>query len=406
MRQQHEESVCFILAVVFHSSLPIALSQAGQLPPPTGLSYLWLDPFTVNVFWQRPTQLLDGCVVQYRYGPHNSCTEWTNFTETLLTDEADSSGWNFKVRTEGLRNCGKSESLPANIAIVDTKEPRAQLVADFKCLHKAEMTDCSWLPRDTSVNLTLSYRICGSSPETIQSLKECERPYRNGARDGCYLSANFVAEDICMLLRSNASMQTFKPQRVVDPPKLHVSVEGDNLNVSWTPPEVFKDCSWTYELCYSKCDEPEKCQSSIPRGETRQIAYDRSCRYKFRSRVTIGNYCRKVQSDFGEVVVVDGEGKPDVSPTAVAIGVAVVLSVGVLLACYCFRRHSAVLLPVIPDPSGLLKDMMSGSTETKASTNLYTPVPEAIQPCRIMAPHETITPCKVIKHNRQDELPC
>lgn len=43
----------------------------------------------------------------------------------------------------------------------------------------------------------------------------------------------------------------------VDPPKLRVSVEGDTLNLSWTPPEVSKDCSWTYELCYSKCDERE-----------------------------------------------------------------------------------------------------------------------------------------------------
>lgn len=127
----------------------------------------------------------------------------------------------------------------------------AQLVTDFKCLHRADKTDCSWIPRDPAVNLTLSYRwgkmykgwvnikqtthldrvpwcptpsppplrpfsgrrrICGTSAETRQRLRECKRSYHHRGRDGCYLSPDFVFQDACVLLRSDASMRTFKPQ--------------------------------------------------------------------------------------------------------------------------------------------------------------------------------------------------
>ncbi|XP_051924069.1 uncharacterized protein LOC127602182 [Hippocampus zosterae] len=400
-----QERTCLAVVVFFHSVLSFAVhGEAGRLPPPTELSHKWLDPFTVNVYWRKPSQLPDCCDVQYRYGPHKFCTEWTNFTETFLTDEAGSSGWNITVRTEELENCEKSASAPASI-IIDAPQPRAQLVTDFKCLYRADKTDCSWIPLDPAVNLTLSYRICDSSAETRQRLQECKQLYHHRGRDGCYLSPDFVFEDLCVLIRSNASMRTFKPPGVVDPPKLRVSVEGDKLDLNWTPPEVSKDCSWTYELCYSKCDGHEKCERFIPHGETRQIAYDRRCRYELRSRVTSGSYCRKMQSDFSAVVV-HGVNEPRVSLTAVAIAVSVVMSVGVLLACYCFRRHRAVLFPAIPEPSAILKDMMmSGSTEIKACANFYTPVSEAIQPCQIMRARDVISPCELIKHYPQ-ELPC
>uniref|UniRef100_A0A3Q2XU48 Interleukin-13 receptor subunit alpha-1-like n=1 Tax=Hippocampus comes TaxID=109280 RepID=A0A3Q2XU48_HIPCM len=322
-----------------------------RLPPPTELSHKWLDPFTVNVYWRKPSQLPDCCDVQYRHGPHN-------VGDTLLTDEAGSSGWNITVRTEELQNCGKSASAPASI-IIDAPQPRAQLVTDFKCLYRADKTNCSWIPCDPAVNLTLSYRICGRSAESRQQLQECKQSYHHPGRHGCYLSADFVSKDVCMLLRSNASMRTFKLQGAVDPPKLHVSVEGDKLNLSWTPPEVSNDCSWTYTLCYSKCDE-------------REVLLIESLTLSCTTMI------------FFSAVVVN---EPRVSVTAMAIAVSLVLSVGVLLACYCFRRHRAVLFPAIPDPSAILKDMMmSGSTEIKASANFYTPVPEAIQPCKIMRP--------------------
>ncbi|XP_077357365.1 interleukin-13 receptor subunit alpha-1-like [Festucalex cinctus] len=404
MRKQ-EESICLILVVFFHSSLPFALrGEDDRLPPPTELSYEWLDPFTVNVSWRRPNELPDRCAVKYRYGPQNSSTVWTNFIETLLTD--DSSGWTVKVRTAGLQNCGTGESASASI-VIDPQHPPAQLMTDFKCFLRAKRMECSWIPSDRSVNLTLSYRICDSTAQINQSLEECDEPFRHGVRDGCHLSANFLFENICMLMRSNASTRTFRPEKAVDPPKLHVNEEGDKLNLRWTPPEVAPACRWTYKLCYSKCNDNETCQLFVPRGEPIQIAYDKSCRYVFRSRVTSGRYCSKVESDFSAVVAY-GVNEARVPLTAVAVAVAIIMSVGILLACYCFTSHSAVLFPDIPDPSAILKDMMmSGSTEIKASTNFYTPVPETIQPCKIMGAHEVITPAEpTIKHNSQDELPC
>ncbi|XP_061619123.1 uncharacterized protein LOC133472409 isoform X3 [Phyllopteryx taeniolatus] len=339
----------------------------GALPPPTHLSHTWLDQFTAEVSWRRPSRLPDRCRIQYRYGPGH-------------VGDAE-------VQTEG--DCqegrGQGQSAPAFI-LVDAPMPRAQLVTDFKCLLRAEKANCSWIPVDPSVNLTLSYRVCGT-----QGLKECKQSYRHGIRNGCDLTSEFHNEDICMLVTSEASMRTFKPQLVVDPPSLHVDMEGDKFNLSWTPPEVGKGCSWTYELCYKQCDEQKKCKSFVPNGKTMQMAYDQRCRYEFSSRVTSGKYCKRVQSDFSPVVERGANAPASVSPVTLAVAIAAVLSAVVLLTCYCCRRHSAVFCPVIPDPSAILKDMMIGSTEMKAPTNLYTPVPEPIQPCKTIGAHELVS---------------
>ncbi|KAM6960318.1 interleukin-13 receptor subunit alpha-1, partial [Tautogolabrus adspersus] len=75
---------------------------------------------------------------------------------------------------------------------------------------------------------------------------------------------------------------------------------------------------------------------------------------------------------------------PDRTLTVVAIVLPIILSVCVLLSCYCFRRHSAIICPNIPDPSAIFKEMMmNGNKELKTPGSLYTPVPEPIEPCRI-----------------------
>ncbi|XP_061665234.1 interleukin-13 receptor subunit alpha-1 [Syngnathoides biaculeatus] len=389
-----EDVALFILAFCFHSSQQSfalhshAVSRfccfvcfffscpKGALPPPRNLSYTWLNLLTVNVYWQRPSGLPEHCRIQYRWGPHNSSTEWTNFTETLLTDEAESSGWLFTVRTEG--DCRAGQSAPASV-LVDTPKPRAELVTDFKCLLQAEKPNCSWIPVDPSFNLTLSYGICA---ETRPAFKRCEPSRRHGIRNGCDLSSEFVNEDICVLVTSEESMSTFKPLLVVDPPNLRVTAEGDKFNLSWTPPEVGRGCSWIYELCYRQCDQQQTCQSFVPNGETVQMAYDERCRYEFRYRVTSGEYCKRVQSD--TAVQVYGANAPArVSPTTVAVAVAVVvLSAGVLVGCYCLQRHSNLFWPVIPDPSAVLKTVSNGRSVMKAPAKVYTPVPETVQPCQ------------------------
>ncbi|XP_054609878.1 uncharacterized protein LOC129168527 isoform X2 [Dunckerocampus dactyliophorus] len=301
---------------------------------------------------------------------------------TLLTEKAGSSNWTFSVQTVSVGNCKANESIPAVITI-HSPQPRAQLVKDFKCLFQADKTDCDWIPVDPSVNLMLSFRVCGDE-EISEGLQVCEQPYHRGGRDGCHLSADFIGMDICMLLSSQAGMSTFRPKRVVSPPALSYVVEGDNLYLRWTTPEVGQDCSWVYELCYKRCIESQICEPFyISSGQPRKIAYDKSCSYELRSRVLKVEYCPEMDSDYStEKIDAQAPGKtPSVTLIVVAIVVPLVLCFAIFLFCYCIRRHSAILYPVKHDPSVIFK------TEIKALTNLYTPVPELIEPCKIIIPH-------------------
>ncbi|XP_061816343.1 interleukin-13 receptor subunit alpha-1-like [Nerophis lumbriciformis] len=371
-------------ACCFSFTLCSLSAEAGRLPVPENLSFNWLDPFTVNVSWQRPMGLSENRTIHYKYGPDNSSTVWENFTMTLLTEEAGASNWTFTVQTVSVDRGKADSSLHAPITI-SPQQPHAKLVADFRCLLQADRMDCSWIPVDPSVNLTLSYRVCGNKGPDMM----CQRFHTSGVREGCSLSTRFVYEDVCMLAVSAAGMSTFKPEKVVSPPELTISVEGDKLNLSWAPLTVGWLCSWSYNVCYTRCNEIQPCEIYTPKEKTLQIAYHKSCLYEFRSKVSSGDECPSVYSDFSEVVIYGANRPPSVWLTVVAIVVPIVLCATVFLFCYCVRR--AILYPVIPDPSAIFKDMMNGNKEIKIFTNLYTPVSEPIEPCKIIPPHGLFT---------------
>lgn len=114
--------------------------------------------------------------------------------ENLFTQETDSDHWRFEVRTVSERN-GLTDSLPATLDIFHDKQKgsqttdfvcrlrliaamagflfhlfarrsvkwrrclcTAELVKDFKCLFEVNKLNCSWIPANPSLNLTVSYR--------------------------------------------------------------------------------------------------------------------------------------------------------------------------------------------------------------------------------------------------------
>ncbi|XP_061768752.1 uncharacterized protein LOC133560328 [Nerophis ophidion] len=385
MISRSQDRMSVISFAFFSFTLFSVSAEAGRLPAPANLSFIWLDPFTVQVSWLRPRGLSENYNISYKYGPDNCSTTWQDVTMTLLTEEARASSWTFTVQTVSVGRGKADSSLHAHITIYPPKT-HAKLVADFKCLLQADEMDCSWIPVDPSVNLTLSYRVCGDEGPDMM----CQRFYTSGVREGCSLSSKFVKEDVCMLVESAAGMMsTFKPEKVVSPPELTITVEGDKLNLSWAPLTVGGLCSWSYNVCYTRCNKIQPCEKYTPKEKTLQIAYHKSCLYEFRSKVSSGDECRPVYSDFSEVVIYGANRPPGVWLTVVAFTVPLVLCAAIFLFCYCVR--SAICCPGLPDPSVILKDMMNGNKEIKTFTNLYTPVSEPIEPCKIIQPHGLFT---------------
>ncbi|XP_041821334.1 interleukin-13 receptor subunit alpha-1-like [Chelmon rostratus] len=374
--------------------------KADRYPPPTGLSYEWLDKFTVTMSWKRPSVLPEDEEIEFLMkntdNDPGTCVSGTNFTQMFLTEEMCSARWTYKIWTVS-KSCKRpTESNPATITI-DTPKPRAEVVKDFLCVVYAHEMNCSWIPANRSLNLTLSYRTCGYSEESVRGLKKCDQPYSSGERNGCNLHIDTSLDDFCILVETEAGMSTFKPVLVVPPPVLSVREEGDYLQLSMMPQEVGNSECWIYTVCYSQCNEFRGCYNTSRGETTMKVLYNKSCRYEFQSNVTTAKDCIRIFSNLSEAVPYGSNVLPDGKLTVVAIVIPVILSICVILSCYCFRRHVSIICPIIPDPSAIFKEMMmNGNKELKTTAgSLYTPVPELIEPCKITL----VTENSVLKQN-------
>ncbi|XP_057710339.1 uncharacterized protein LOC130928130 isoform X2 [Corythoichthys intestinalis] len=295
--QRREERMLLIWSFFLNALMPSMLHgeavcpcSKARLPPPTNLSHEWLDSFRVKVVWMKPSKLPKHCKVMYS-DEKGEKTEHTSHTRKLLKSDAGSSGLNFTVRTIG--SC--EEQGDAASVVLNTPKPRAVLARDFKCVFRVDNMNCSWIPIRPSDNLNVSFRICSESED-----KQCELIYRDGIRNGCILGAKFVREDVCVLLRSDTSDSTFRPQLLLDPPKLNVTVTGDMFILSWTSPELGKNCGLKYELCYYRCGGEKDCNEYMKRETS--IPYDTKCHYDFQVRVKGLEYCKHLESDFSPLV--------------------------------------------------------------------------------------------------------
>lgn len=379
----------FFVFVAISADIMVFHCKADRYPQPWNLTYEWLDKFTVNISWKKPIGLADNSGINYCLKKIEDKSELQvhekklQTIETLLTETKGTDSWTYNIWATG-ENCNQpNETVPAMLTI-RTPKPRDKLVKDFKCFPSLNKMNCSWIPANRSQNLVLYYRIKGRMQEDIQSLKKCDKPYSNGERNGCYLHIDPEPKNILVLVETDTAMITFIPVIELPPPKLSVKEEGDYLKLSWNASNFGKQCS-EYEVCFSKCNSP-LCQKTGIGEPSMKVIYDKNCQYEFKSRVMTTESCFSINSTFSEPVIYGTNKTPDETLTVVAIVIPIILSACVILSCYCFRRHSAIICPVIPDPSAVFKEMiMNGNSDLKATqTKLYTPVPEPIEPCKII----------------------
>ncbi|XP_034066501.1 interleukin-13 receptor subunit alpha-1-like [Gymnodraco acuticeps] len=365
--------------LTFTAMMMVYHCKADFPPPPTGLTFKWLDPFAVNVSWQDPSGLQDSKVmykIRLKGFEHPfNCRTKKYLKVSSLTEQIGSDPWTYQVWTV-VGNCkSTNESNKVDITI---NSPKTQVkLKDTKCIIYTEGMNCSW--NSTHQPFNLSYRTCPE--ETLKPLRTCDRPYSSAERSGCYLKDDEFKErkvDVCIHVETEAGWSTFKPRFVVPSPKLIIKEEKDDLRLEGEHQSI-RNCKWNFTVCYTRCNKPEVCISKVGPSE---IRYDKDCLYEFRSR-TESRHC-DLASDFSDVVKYGSNKPPDQTLMVVAIVVPIILSVCIILSCYCVRKHSSILCPIIPDPSAIFKEMMiHGNKDHKTTGNLYTPVPEPIESCKV-----------------------
>ncbi|KAK5848605.1 hypothetical protein PBY51_006204 [Eleginops maclovinus] len=368
--------------LTFTAMMVVYHCKADPPPPPENLTFKWLDPFFVSVSWLDPRGLKNG-EFKYKFCRKGDeigtkCRIDRNFTDRCFTEHSDSDNCTFEVWTVGSGSCdSKNESERREIKI---QKIRAKL-EEKKCIVYPDGMNCSWnSPRKQRFNF--SYGTCEHSKTVpLKPLTTCDQPYSGAKRSGCYLKDNKRDFNMCIYVETEAGLSTFKPEFVIPPPELSITegpgvlqLDLEHLKIGW--------CYWNYTVCYTRCNKPEVCESIISDGKALNITYDKDCLYQFRSRAEPTEACKTITSNFSKVVAY-GSNKTRYEPlTVVAIVIPIILSACIILSCYCFRKHSAIICPVIPDPSAIFKEMMiNGNKEHKTSGKLYTPVPEPIEPC-------------------------
>lgn len=223
--------------------------------------------------------------------------------------------------------------------------------------------------------------------KNFKHLKECDQPYSSGKRKGCFIKENNLdgpdyPTDIRYLVNSTSGLDIIKPLLVLPSPKLSITEDRGNLKLSWTPPNIGKSCLWTYEFCFSQCSGELQCQNITLTKLPHRMPYDENCMYTFRSRAVSDTDCPTLIGDWSEDVKYGTTKHSTLS--VVAIVIPIILFICVTLSCYCFRKHSHIICPDIPDPSAIFKEMMSGHKEHETETKrLHMLVPEAVESCKI-----------------------
>ncbi|KAM4537186.1 interleukin-13 receptor subunit alpha-1-like isoform 2-T2 [Odontesthes bonariensis] len=312
----------------------------------------------------------------------------TYFEERFLTDRMSSS-LEFSVQASNKHCIGWTESDPTKIT-VSTRKPHVELVKNFKCVLEATKMNCSWIPVNPTENLSFIYRHCGKA-ESNTKIMEFNQPDRRENWKVFTLKAKWRYQDICVVVQTEHSMQTFKPKFAIRTPQMEVKENGDYLTLTWASPDVGANCSWEYDVFYTICSKNDQ----LTAREHAQIPHDKCCEYEIRYSVKTDKYCPLVSGDDSKSQVYGAKRHCLDTATVVAIVIPVILFVCVMLSCYCFRRHRHIICPVMPDLSDFFKEMMNGNKEMKTpAVNLYKPVPERFDSEKIVLVPKACPPAK------------
>ncbi|TWW63614.1 hypothetical protein D4764_03G0006220 [Takifugu flavidus] len=363
--------------------------QTESAGPPTELKRKWLDPITVELSWMKPGGLSHNGDVNYEFtvdkevGKLRSQENTGIYITNLFTREMDSKNWTFQV---WISNANQSLIKPATLNFSPMKQ-KAELVKNFKCFLNDRKLNCSWIPVDPSLNLTVRYRQCGTTDEQIKSVKTCEKPLSTGNQSHqCIMTCNKSEDRTCIFVETDNAVSSFKAPLAIDPPLLNVTVfDDDMLILTLTPPLQKLDCM-TFEVCHSRCNVHKECRNTSQGFDTMNFTYDKACRYEFQAKTNFLKHCLNpaLVSEMSATISYGVNADPYRILTIAAVFMSFILSVCIILLCYCFRKHREIFWPSIPDPSVIFKPMMNGNNDPLTpGGNLYTPVPEPIDACKI-----------------------
>uniref|UniRef100_A0A4W4ENN2 Type I cytokine receptor cytokine-binding domain-containing protein n=1 Tax=Electrophorus electricus TaxID=8005 RepID=A0A4W4ENN2_ELEEL len=337
-----------------------------KLPPPRNLSLSWAH-CSLTAKWSKPTDLDSGCKV--------------NYTVILCSNEIC-----ITIMTNPLMCENKKKSKPVHQCI----SPPKALVNNFSCIYYSDKKmNCSWNFLSNISDLQFHY---GVLRERF-SQRPCTSYITSGPlKTGCHMHSDDIAEKMCLIINRTTEHDptnsfVIEPREIVKPwpPKLKIIREGEYLHFQSSTPDFQPHC-WQHMYMYSKCKE--KVRPSLLR-----VPYDEACRYTVRVQANYSPYCGKGASDWSEPEYYDVD--PNWPLMVAVIVIPVIVSCCLITALVLFKRHKDIILPAIPEPSLLFKDMLNSNNDGLSKVGvgkLYVPIKEVVEKDVSLEPKSVLYP--------------
>ncbi|POI33765.1 hypothetical protein CIB84_002483 [Bambusicola thoracicus] len=298
----------------------VAATAAGEkvLPPPSNLSYSFIQICTLNWTWNSPENISSGCDLEYssdilidEVSQHKN--EWRKslfrVTDTVLNKEM-----RFKVRSE-CKNSNVTNHSPWVEASVPPKGVPGTAAVGLSCVwHNLEYMLCTWHPGENAssdTNYTLFYWFDG-----LERHKECKNYSVSQGSFECAFSFTF-------------------PQAANRYPAISILIRDDSENVM---PVKFNS-------------------TSIP-------SVDRNSKYTFqvRAQPKVECYSSKFYSEWSEEKSI-GENPNSAFNFLLIVTIPLIVTVSTIILLVYLKRLKILILPPIPDPREILKRMFGEQNE-------------------------------------------
>lgn len=373
-------------------------SASDHLPPPKNLSFIWVTPFTLNVTWEKPEDLDPTCKVNYTVEVHNDQVCLSKSPQKRRTHNlnctlylSNENGLCIIVTTNP-ENCGnKHPSLPSNFII---PSPPVTLVRNLSCLYYSinNMT-CTWNTADDDVQgLRFYYWLTNES-----EIYKCSHINDNMMIKGCDINSEYLKEsanDLFLMFngthKSISVNNTFKRK----PPGDNVKLTKPQLNIKRDKQKLFfetirsgfeqfaEDC-FEYRYTYTKCSEEHSIQGLV----NYSLPYDQDCKYIARVQIALKDYCGTGESESSGDMEYGENHDPNVPVLLAVIIISLIVSCCLIGCLVLIHRHKDTILPKIPEPSLLFKDILyynirmtedSRLSQSPPVGPLYVPIEETV----------------------------
>uniref|UniRef100_A0A4W5JBP9 Interleukin 13 receptor, alpha 1 n=1 Tax=Hucho hucho TaxID=62062 RepID=A0A4W5JBP9_9TELE len=373
---------CWGVFVLYYFVSFVATQPETELPSPRNVTFSWTDEFCWELSWSLPenvdSQRCNYHINMSRIGQKNIIKTKKG---TRLEDCVPlMGGVHFFIQTQ----CNRTRM---SQTVVHTIPAPTELVKNFKCfLYSTKAMNCSWLLANQVPEDFQLYH--GPRLENMTKVSECsEYLYNDNQRTGCHLRGDFdkrIFFQVNGTLNGSSVRNTFEVNPNVNvqplPLELKITEEGRKLNISWISPDIKHPHCWKYIINYTRCKTAE---SKLLEDKTWiMVNYDPYCQYRVRIKPIFSHSCGMGEGDWTEEEIYGKDGNRDWNLHVAAIFISVMAVIVAIVVCFCIRKHRDKILPKVPKPTNLIRNMLNNNNEMSINENLYIPAQEEVD-CKI-----------------------